>query len=250
MTLKRPRFLCSDFFLDLIYPTRCPACMRVIGWDMQLCGECESGLEYIEGVPWQAIFPEEINGEAPSFDRAEALFYYSGTARDAVLSLKNRRGVRFADYAAKRIVEKLAVDDGDDADIITSVPMHRSKKRKRGYDQAEVFARALSRETGIEYVPDLLAHRKNKVAQHDLGMKERFSSAETTYHINSGTSLKGRRVILCDDIFTTGATANVCSRLLKDMGAEKVTVAAICRTDNKSDKNKSGGDTSAERREG
>ena len=230
MMLNRPRFLCSDFFLDLFYPTRCPGCMRVIGWDMQICEECESELEYLDSTPWQAQMPDEINSTEPYFDRVEALFEYSGKARDAVLALKYRRGVRFADYVSERIIEKLAVDDGDDADIITSVPMHRSKKRKRGYDQAEVFARALSRETGIKYVPDILAHRRKSISQHELGKAQRFISAESTYYIRREVSLKGKRIILCDDIFTTGATANTCARLLKQMGAEKVTVVSICRT--------------------
>lgn len=204
--------------------------MRVIGWDMQLCRDCEDKLAYLDEIPWQALFPAEINGREPSFDRAEALFEYSGTARAAVLSLKYRRGVRFAEYAAKRLPEKLAADGGDEADIITSVPMHVIKKRKRGYDQAEVFAKALSREMGIEYIPDLLGHRRSGHSQHELKSSERYEAAENAYYIRSDISLAGKSVILCDDIFTTGATADTCSGLLKQMGAERVCVAAICRT--------------------
>ena len=204
--------------------------MRVIGWDMLLCEECAAALPYLDCVPWQAIFPAEIDGSPTAFDRAEALFEYSGTARDALLSLKYRRGVRFADYSAERIAEKLAADDGDDADIITSVPMHRAKKQKRGYNQAEVFAKALSRATGIEYVPDLLGHRKRTVSQHELGRTERYSLAKNTYFISGNVSLSGKRILLCDDVFTTGATLNACAGLLKEMGAERVTTVTICRT--------------------
>ncbi len=221
-----------EFLLDLVYPTRCPACGKVIGYDERFCADCESRLEYVEPVPWQAMFPAEIGGEQPAFDCAEALFRYEGTARKSVLSLKYRGNRSIAKYAADRLPEKLASDGIEHIDLITSVPMHFLKRLARGYDQAEIFASELSRETGVPRGKRLLGHTRRRRSQHELSAAERRTAAESTYFIRSREDkpLAGKVVLLCDDIFTTGSTANKCAKLLKELGAEKVVVAVICLT--------------------
>ena len=133
-TLRGYSELLRDFLLDLVFPARCPACHRVVGWNSYFCAECERKLEYLEEVPWQAVFPYKIGDDEPAFDRAEALFRYEGTAREAVLSFKYRRSRKLAAYAAKRLAEKLAADETDRISLVTSVPMHYRKRLDRGYD--------------------------------------------------------------------------------------------------------------------
>lgn len=222
-----------DFVIDLVFPARCPACHEVVGWNRYFCPECEKKLEYLEEAPWQALFPAKIGEEEPAFDRAEALFSYEGTAREAVLSFKYRRSRKLAAYAAERLSEKLAENETDRISLVTSVPMHYRKRLDRGYDQAEVLARALSKELGVRCETKLLGHRRRKRSQHELAGKDRFSAAESTYFIRKSCEgkkdlLSGECVLLCDDIFTTGSTANKCAKLLKELGAEKVYVAVIC----------------------
>ena len=232
--MKRPRILCSDFILDIFFPNFCPGCGRTVPWDDVFCKKCASKLEYLEELPWQALFSAEINGETPSFDGAEALFQYKGTAKAAVLRFKNGSALKFADYVAERIVLKLDTDKFNKPDIITAVPMHRKKQAERTYNQAQVFAKAMAKQLGCDTDFKLLGHKKSSVVQHKRSRSERFKAADETYYIRKKANrLDGKCVMICDDIFTTGATLNSCSGLLKKLGANKVIVVTMCRTENK-----------------
>ncbi|MGN0632822.1 MAG: ComF family protein [Oscillospiraceae bacterium] len=232
----RPKFLCSDFFLDIFFPNRCASCDAVIEWDKVLCGECEDALEYIEERPWQALFPSEINGEAPFFDAAEALFWYKGAAKDAVLGLKYRKAANFAEYAGERLSEKLDNDIIGVIDLVTAVPMHSSKKKSRGYNQAELIAQSISKHMNIPYKNDILVHKRSSVEQHSLKGDERNKAAEKTYSVkDDGISLDGKCVLICDDVFTTGSTLNKCSGLLKQAGAKRVIAASVVLVKHSSD---------------
>lgn len=230
--MKIPKLLCFDFLIDIIFPNFCPSCGRTVPWDEVFCNECEPELEYLEELLWQAIFPADLNGEPPAFDRAEALFRYEGTAKDAVLAFKDGSALKLADFAAKRILLKLDDDCASGIDIVTAVPMHKRKKNERGYNQAEVFAKAMAAELGAKCDFGLIGHIKSSRAQHKRMKLERFSAAKETYFlVDKSRSLEGKTVLICDDIFTTGATINACAGLLKSLGAEKVIAVTICRTD-------------------
>lgn len=223
--------LCSDFWLDILYPMRCPCCDKVIAWNQVICGNCESDLPYIREMPWQALFPAKINGKEPSFDYANALFWYKDGAKNAVLALKKRNAVKFAKYSAERLVLKLEDDELGKTDIITAVPMHRKKVRSRGYNQAEIFAEYLAAEMKLPCNFDLLKRKRSDFEQHSLGKDDRFAAAEEMYYSEKDIGeLDGKTVLLCDDIFTSGATVDKCSALLKRLGAKKVYVVTICRT--------------------
>lgn len=240
--MKRPKFLCSDFFLDILYPNRCPGCGCVVGWNEVFCKECEDKLEYLENVPWQSIFPSKVNGHPPNFDYANALFRYEGMARKSVLAFKNKAALKLADFTADRLPDKFVEDGIIDGiyptDIVTAVPMHRSKRIKRGYNQAEVLARALADRLKLKCDFKLIGHNNISVSQHQQeNIKERYEAADSTYYIcKKAARLDGKNVILCDDIFTTGATVDKCSELLKELGAKQVYIAAICRTIHKTNK--------------
>jgi competence protein ComFC len=227
----KPKILCSDFFLDIFFPNRCPSCDRVIAWNEIFCKECEDSLPYIENLPWQAIFPPEINGGKPFFDYANALFWYQDVGKSAVLSFKYRSCVKVAEYTAKRIVLKFDEDGIDDTDIVTAIPMYRRKALARGYNQAEVFAEKIAAELHKPCDFSLLKRRKSHLEQHSVGGAERFTQADKNYFANDiSEKVAGKNIMLCDDICTTGATLNKCSALLKDAGAAKVYICVICRT--------------------
>lgn len=227
MQTDRPRSF--EFILDILFPEHCPGCDIVVDKGRCMCSECEKQLEYLEDLPWQSFFEDEINGRKVSFDIATALFYYTGTAAAAVKSFKFRRCLPFADYAAERMAIKLENDITERIDIVTSVPMNLVNRNHRGYDQAELFAVKLADRIGKDYDPTLLGHRFRYISQHKRSAKSRNRSADTTYYIKDASKrLDGKNILICDDIFTTGSTINACSRLLKQMGAERVFAAAIC----------------------
>lgn len=224
---------CCDYLLDIFYPNRCPSCGKVIAWNMRLCDDCLDVLPYIENYPWQSLYPHEINGEAPAFDYANSLFWYEGTAQNAVLTLKSGSGKGFAEFAAERIVLKLESDGIalSPDDIVTAVPMSRRRRLERGYNQAELFADNIAEILKVKADFKLLHRRYSKLAQHELGRAERLAAADEQYCIkDKSVKLDGKNVLLCDDIFTSGATVDKCSALLKEMGADKVYAVTVCRT--------------------
>lgn len=230
--MKKPEFLCVDFFLDIILPNRCPSCDRVIEWNKDFCDKCEESLEYIPELEWYLYFPHEIGDKPVYYDYANALFKYKGNAKNAVLSLKSGYCKKVARYAAERLVLKLESDEMPKPDIVTAVPMFWRKKGLRGYNQAEVFALELARQLKCPTNFKLLGHDPSFKAQHGMKtVKERIESADKVLYVrNYRKRLDGMTILICDDIFTSGATLNTCSRLLKQMGAERVFCASICKT--------------------
>lgn len=159
----------SDFWLDIIFPNRCVSCDKTIAWNETFCEKCGADLPYIEDIPWQAVFAMQTN-EPANFDYANALFWYKGNAKSAVLALKSRNGVNFAKFAAKYLAMKFETD-GQSADIITAVPMNAKKVRRRGYNQAQVFAEYLSENMDIKTDFTLLKRRSTSTEQHTLAKK-------------------------------------------------------------------------------
>ena len=157
---------------------------------------------------------------------------YEDICVKAIHQLKDDRQLNFAEYSAKLLSNVLRENGiAQQADIITSVPMHRSKRRKRGYDQAQKLAHFAAMEFGIKENYRLLGRTRDTAEQHTLTAAQRKTHAEDIYYsLAKHADIKGKNVLLFDDVYTTGATLNVCSRLLKEMGAKKVFCEAIATT--------------------
>lgn len=233
MKMTNSRFLKSDFWLDMLFPNRCPCCKKVISWDVQVCEQCRSTLPYLDETPWQLRYPDGVGGDKILFDYAVSAFSYESPAVEGIYCLKGGRGTNFARFSVGIICDKLE-NDGITADIITCVPMAKKKKKYRGYNQAEVIAGYLSRSTGIECDFKLLKRKPVSLEQHTLNASERHRLADEIYYINSEhCDISGKSIIICDDVFTTGATMNKCAGLLKSIGAKAVYCATICCTEKK-----------------
>jgi ComF family protein len=109
----------------------------------------------------------------------------------------------------------------DSFDIVTCVPMKRSKRIKRGFNQSELVARDLSRQLGKSF-RRLLREKGTARAQRDLSYRERFINILDRYGVRDPGKIMGRRILLVDDVFTTGATVNECARILRNAGAKEV----------------------------
>ena len=148
-----------------------------------------------------------------------------------MLALKEGEGRNFAVYAAGLIAPKL---EGCGATLITSVPMSLPKQLYRGGNQSDVFAKELGKRLGLPCDLKLLRQRNDRDAQHDLPAAERREHAENIYEVaQNARSLKGEKIILCDDIRTTGSTLTACASLLLSLGAEEVAAVTICRATKK-----------------
>lgn len=209
----------AEYIADIFAPNRCPCCDGFIRWDEVICEGCKCRLSR----------PDGDIGELPEgCSRAVAAFYYRGAAKRGIYALKDGYGRNFARYAASVLAERL---DREDFDLITCVPtrLGRSSMQLRGH--AETFALELSRRTGIPCETGLLKRTVTRNKLHLLSASDRGELAKTMYALcDAELRLDGRRLIVADDVLTTGATLSACASLLKGCGAQSVTAVTICRT--------------------
>ncbi|NQU72369.1 MAG: ComF family protein, partial [Rhodospirillales bacterium] len=166
----------------------------------------------------------------PPFERARTVFRYDEHSRDLVISFKHRDRIdaapAYGKWMARAGREILA-----EADLIVPVPLHRRRLISRRYNQSAELCHALSRETGLPHNPDLLVRTRATPTQGRLNRAERERNVRGAFALrpDAVTSLQGRRVVLVDDVLTTGATVNACARTLLRGGAAAVDILTLAR---------------------
>ena len=235
--------------VDFALPPRCPACGTIVPEPHLFCLPCWQSLTFLGepccvrcGLPFEFPTDEEAEcgrclADPPPFDRLRAAVAYGDTARKVALKLKysGRPGVAatLAHFMARQL--PLCGGGGGEA-LLVPVPLHRWRIWKRGYNQAALIASALSRRSGIPVEPDLLRRTRATPPLKGLGRRERALTVRGAFAVakEDRPRLKGRHVILVDDVFTSGATAGACARTLRRAGASTVAVltwARVVRTD-------------------
>jgi ComF family protein len=167
-----------------------------------------------------------------SFEYGRALFLYDDAMRKSIYAFKYKYKKDYARYYASEMARIL----GDaireiSPDVMIPVPIHAKRKAVRGYNQAELISRRLSKLTGIPQDVDLLVRVKNTKAQKALGDAERYANLKDAFSISANVPAAARsykRVLLVDDIFTTGSTIEMCTRKLLDFGIESVCFVCLC----------------------
>lgn len=220
----KSRFLNSKYWLDWIFPNRCPLCNKLIDWNGLLCTSCQGKLPFLDSMI--------VKDKCKEADKCFAVFAYEDIAIDGIYGLKHFNGVNLAEYASDYLVDFMAEEHiNDQIDLVTCVPMSRTKLLDRKYNQAEVFAQYMRKRLNKPFDGKLLKRKHNNIEQHMLSSEERRENAESVYYIHKKhADIKGKNILICDDVITTGATMSKCVSLLKQMGADKVYVATICTT--------------------
>lgn len=234
-----------NVLLDGLYPRRCPVCGDIAMPKGELiCPDCEKQISWVEGPVCKTCgrqVADETAEYCPDcmrrrhvFDGGIALCNYNEAVRTSMGKIKYQGRREYLDFYgmafAKRRGGQLA---GLQADALVPVPVHSARKRKRGFNQAEVLAERISEEMGKQYgitIPvrtDLLFRTKKTFPQKDLTAAQRLKNLEDAFDANQVPS-HIRRVILVDDIYTTGSTADACAKALKRAGVLRVCVAAAC----------------------
>ena len=167
-----------------------------------------------------------------SFHSARAAFSYDGVIRDLILGTKLEGQWPLTTRLSRALVGFLkSAPRPLEADLVVSVPMHWLERRTREVHLSDALAQSTSTAFGIEYRSDVLTQRRMAVAQHTLSIAERFRNVEGLFGVVDGVDLKGKTVLLIDDILTTGATASECARALRKAGARTVQVAVLAKTE-------------------
>lgn len=222
------------FLLDLVFPMRCPFCDEFIEYDRLCCEECADEIlwadENICTVCGKSLTKGCICPDV-SYDRCIPAAYFTDRARYGIHSLKFRSGKSAADVLGRVIGDRLRVMGlMNEIDLAVPVPMTAIQLRQRGYNQAELIARAIVEGTDIPIECDLLERHNVKTSQHLLGAEERYEAVKMQYSAAQDKDLSGMTVLLADDVLTTGATLNYCAYLLKEKLRAKRVICGVGAT--------------------
>lgn len=212
-----------------IYPEEpyslCSHCLQEISWaNGKLCKVCGKLLE-----DW---YPVDICGEcvnrSRSFDRGITCMQYREIERKMIRDFKYR-GKSFLSRKLSEIIYDKIMAEGLEFDIIVPVPMYAGKKRKRGYNQAELLGKYLGRRLGVPCLSNILSRIRDTAPMSKLGLRDRKRNLDGAFLVSESAKreISGRRILLIDDIYTTGTTAEHCSKLLKSRGAAQVYIASL-----------------------
>lgn len=209
----------------------------IVEQDDELCAPCWSALDFLEGegcascgVPMDQ--PGLICGRClqapPDHDGARAAVAYGGLARDLVVRLKHGRRTGLARLMA--LIMTRHVGAGADA-VLVPVPLHRWRLWRRGFNQSMVLARHIAVRTGLRVEADTLFRRKPTPMLGPLSARQRAKAVKGVFAVGPEAKplIAGQHILLVDDVYTSGATANACAKALKRAGAASVTVLCWAR---------------------
>ncbi|MBO7514587.1 MAG: ComF family protein [Lachnospiraceae bacterium] len=235
---KRSPKRIGEAVMQLIWPRRCPVCFDIVSKAGNLhgglcCNTCYPKIRFVGGatclkcgamlIREEDEYCPECRSKERNFVQGIALMDYTCEAAAHLLwKLKYENGREFADFLTEEMVSRYGARiQSWQAEVILPVPIHKSKKRERGYNQAEVLAKKLGGKLGIPVDPKALVRVKKTVAQKKLNLQERLDNLQGAFAATDRAKAY-RRVILLDDIFTTGSTAHVCVSQLLKKGVQEV----------------------------
>lgn len=202
----------------------CDACLasfeRIVDPMCQICGR-----PFASPVAAQVERPlcRLCRANFYAFERARTFAIYNDALAGAILMMKYDEVTRLGNWFAGRLAEIVAAEPDEwRADAVVPVPLHVSRKRERGYNQAELIARPLARRLGLPFRPRVLVRTKPRPPQLVLSRTEHWKSVRGAYATHKTSRVDNLRILLVDDVLTTGATLDACARGLKRAGAKAV----------------------------
>ena len=208
----------------IIFPTVCGFCFKLIDKGY-VCDTCMKGIEYL-GFSYIPFIQDSY------FDKLICNYKYVGIVRKRILDYKFKHKKYLCRTFAEGMIYRLKKEPLD-IDIIIPVPISRKRRKQRGYNQSDLIAKIVAREINMEYSKNILLKLKENSRQSKLNKKERLQNVKNVFGIKQASDLVGKKVLLIDDIYTTGATVNECSKVLRKAGASKVIVYTVaCATVN------------------
>jgi ComF family protein len=230
---------------DAIVPAVCVACRTPIATHDELCGACWRQVAFIRppvcdrlGLPLpfstgDVAISAAAAANPPVYARARAVAAFDGIIRDLI------HGFKYADrHDARRLFGRWLAQAGAEllatADMLVPVPLARWRLLRRQFNQAAILAQELSRSTGIPFDPHILRRTRATASQVGLSHEERRRNVRGAFDVASrrANALSGRRIVLIDDVITTGATVEACARALLAAGAGQVDVLALALVTN------------------
>lgn len=231
--------------LDLCYPRDCYFCRQSVGEEGHICQECLERLSLHRNPACIRCGAESTLRDGPDFICSDCLRHppaiertfivarYENALRDLIHTFKYRKGLWLTEdlgrYLFATYLERI-LGAGIHIDALIPIPIQPAKHRHRGYNQTQLLANYLARQTHLPILKHVLKRVNTGItSQTRLHRSERLQNAKRAYHLTASTSLAGKHILLIDDVVTTGATCNTCAELLRSAGATKVYVLALAR---------------------
>lgn len=237
----RSAFRIYQAALDILFPRRCPVCGEIVKPAGRLiCPSCLLRLSPVrppvckrcgKEIPDAVMeYCRDCMVHSHSFEYGIALLHYDETSRRIMAQIKYNNKREYLDFFGKAIADvyKKAIRRMG-VDVIVPVPIHKSRRRKRGFNQAELLARVLGEELQLAVRTDILVRDRQTRPQKELSAADRLRNLSGAFCV-SQMPADVQRILLVDDIYTTGSTIEACTRSLKEAGAQKVFFAVICIT--------------------
>ena len=210
----------SDILLHLLFPPKCVLCGKLLS-DRQtdLCHDCRIH------VP---IAPA-VHKKLPYLDQWTAVWYYDGVVRNSILRFKFHNARSYAQAYGRMLAMELTKAEMTDFDILSWIPVSPLRRFFRGYDQCRLLAQAVAAELNAQPLPLLKKVRHNRPQSRIQSNAARRANVLGAYRVIDPNAVAGKRILLLDDVITTGATAGECARTLRLAGAKSVNCAAVAR---------------------
>lgn len=208
----------KDWILHIFFPPKCVLCKRVLSKEeTDLCKTCRENQPEYGAHKIKLSFLAQWTG----------LWYYKDDVRTSILRYKFYGRRSYASAYGRLLAMKIQKEGWDDTDILTWIPISRQRKRSRGYDQSELLAKAMAEELGWELTPTLRKIRNTRPQSTMGGAPQRRANILGAYQVIDPDLVRDKRILLVDDIITTGATASEAARMLLTAGAKEVKLATL-----------------------
>jgi len=237
-----------DALFSLLFPSPCRVCQGPLTSHRSLiCGTCWDGIRRIEGpicprcgIPFpsaesQAYTPQFLCGdcrlEEPPFHQARSVGYYEGTLREAIHLFKFGKREEMGRHLGGLMVDHFPEDwDLSSIDLLLPIPLHPRRRWERGFNQSLILGERIAKAYDIKLEGHVLARSRPTLPQSDLPLAEKFANLKGAFQVRKREEVEGKNILLVDDIYTSGATAQEASKTLLKAGAEKVLVYTLARS--------------------
>ena len=212
-------------FLNLIYPQTCGICGKLA--PESLCKKCEIELKKESDINIIQT-GEEI--EDKYFNELMYIFKYEGQIRKLILDYKfNEKSYIYLTFVNFLLKNKKIFENIKNYDTIIPVPISKKRLKTRGYNQSLLIARKIAQQTNLELVNNCLIKTKNIIEQSKLNKEDRMQNIQGVYKLKNKQLIENKKILLIDDIYTTGSTVNECSKILRQGNPDKIGILVLAK---------------------
>ncbi len=230
----------SNFAASFLFTKRCRFCRRLIDIRHDICEKCKNNIYRIEGdICFKCGHSQKdcsCRGKSKFYTSICAPYYYDGAAKEAIKALKFIKDTLVVEDLVKDMADCFETHYANmDFDLCTFVPSHKNEEKERGYNQAQLIAESLAKNINVPYA-DVLEKRFETPPQHTLTEAMRSGNLLGTIFLKEqyNNKINDMRILLCDDVKTTGSTLNECAKTLLINGAAEVRCITVCIAHNSS----------------